>query len=326
MYINYLKDNKKTIVLNLIFFCIFVFTFFLYHLPIKAVIYPTLLCLLIYVGFTLYDFLHYRKKHNNLNFIKQNSLEFLEHLPKCENTAEQDYQNIILKLLENNKEMKNEFEHRYKNITEYYTVWVHQIKTPIASMKLSLQNEDTDISRKLISELFRIEQYVNMVLVYIRLNSKSTDYLFKKCDLDSIIKQSVKNFSTEFIQKKIRLIYAPLDKTVITDEKWFAFVVEQILSNSLKYTQKGYVKIYIENNELCIEDSGIGIASEDLPRIFENGYTGTIGRIDKKASGLGLYLCKNICDKINHKIYVTSTINKGTVAHIDLTEKNMIIE
>lgn len=134
---------------------------------------------------------------------------------------------------------------RYNDMVDYYTVWAHQIKTPISSMRLTLQSDDSELSRKLSGELFRIEQYVEMVLAFLRLGSDSTDYVFKEYDLDSIIKSCVKKFSSEFIGRKIRLEYKPVGIKIVTDEKWLSFVIEQLLSNALKYTENGSVKIYI---------------------------------------------------------------------------------
>ena len=188
-------------------------------------------------------------------------------------------------------------------------------------MQLRLQSEDSPLTRKLNADLLRIEQYVEMVLAYLRLDSTSTDYVFKEYRLDNLIRQSVRKFSSEFIGKKIRLDYEPIEKVVLTDEKWFSFVIEQLLSNALKYTRSGSIKIYMaDENKLCIEDTGIGIASEDLPRVFEKGYTGYNGRMDKKASGLGLYLCKRVCDNLGIKINAESEINVGTKIILDLEQ------
>jgi hypothetical protein len=204
-------------------------------------------------------------------------------------------------------------------MVEYYTVWAHQIKTPIASMRLHLQNEDSALSRKLISDLHRIEQYVEMVLTFLRLNAKSTDYLIKELDLDTIVKKEIKKFSTDFIDRKLSLVYKPLHTTVISDEKWLSFVIEQIISNALKYTSSGAITISLEKEKtLRIQDTGMGIAPEDLPRIFENGYTGHNGRKDQKSSGIGLYLCHRICANLGHTITVQSTVGVGTAVDINL--------
>ena len=194
-------------------------------------------------------------------------------------------------------------------------------------MRLHLQNEDSALSRTLTSDLHRIEQYVEMVLTFLRLNSESTDYVIKEYDLDKIIKSAVRKFSADFIGRKLSLVYEPVNTTVITDEKWLSFVIEQVLSNALKYTPAGSITITLENEKtLRIRDTGIGIAPEDLPRIFENGYTGYNGRTDKKASGIGLYLCKRICNNLGHTITARSMVDVGTIIDIDLLQTKLEVE
>ncbi|MDD3403681.1 MAG: sensor histidine kinase [Hespellia sp.] len=317
----YLKQKKKIFLSYLLFCFIFSFTFYLYHLPVKAVIYPFFICGLFGFIFIFIDFIRFIQKHSLLQSIEKSPANLIDKLPQISTIEDRDYQNIIRLLCEEQNFLQTTMNNKYTDMIQYYTVWVHQIKTPIASMHLSLQNEDTALSRKLSGELSRIEQYVEMVLMFLRLNSNTTDYVIKEYPIDPMIKQSIKRFASEFIEKKISLIYEPINYHVITDEKWLSFVLEQVLSNALKYTKKGYIKIYMtENNVLCIEDSGIGIAPEDLPRIFENGYTGYTGRAEKKASGIGLYLCKTICSRLNHNIFATSKLNKGTTIHINLSQ------
>jgi signal transduction histidine kinase len=194
-------------------------------------------------------------------------------------------------------------------------------------MRLTLQSEDTETARRLSGDLNRIEEYVEMVLTYLRLDSDDTDYLIREYDLDEIIKPAVRKFAREFILKKLSLDYAPTGYTVLTDEKWLSFVIEQIISNAVKYTSEGGVKIYMdETGILCIRDTGIGICAEDLPRIFENGYTGFNGRGDKRASGIGLYLCKRITDNLGHGISVESVPGEGTTVRLDLRKHDLGVE
>lgn len=241
---------------------------------------------------------------------------------------DKDYQEIIASLQKELADFEIASGTAYENMMDYYTVWVHQIKTPIAAMKLNLQTEDTPLSRKLTSDLFRIEQYVDMVLAYLRLDSASSDYVFREYCVDAIVRQSVKKFASEFITRKIRLEYQPIMDTVITDDKWLTFVLEQLLSNALKYTGGGgSVKIYMtEPKTLCIEDTGIGIASEDLPRIFEKGYTGYNGHRDKRASGIGLYLCKRICRNLGIELTAASELDKGTTIRMNLEQYDLRVE
>ena len=212
-------------------------------------------------------------------------------------------------------------------MVDYYTVWAHQIKTPIASIRLNQQNEDSEFSRQVAEDLQRIEQYVQMALVFLRLDSDTTDYVFQEKDLDEIVKGAVRKFSMQFIRRKIRLQYEPLHISVLTDEKWLSFVVEQVLSNALKYTADGTIFISLRGPDtLCIRDTGIGIAAQDLPRIFEKGYTGGNGRADKTATGLGLYLCKRICCNLGHTIGAESEPGAGTAILIGLGRREKVLE
>ena len=206
---------------------------------------------------------------------------------------------------------------------DYYTLWAHQIKTPIASMRLSLQQEDTPKARQLLQELSRAEQYVGMVMVYLRLTGGS-DLVLREYELDAIVRRAVRRFAGEFIGRKLKLCYEPLNASCVTYEKWLLFVVEQVLSNALKYTREGSITITMEHPKtLVIRDTGIGIAPEDLPRIFEKGYTGYNGRGDQKASGLGLYLCRTICKRLGHTITASSVPDHGTAIRIALEQRQI---
>lgn len=320
-FCKYVRYHIKTLIMLALFFIIFVVTFLLYHLPIGAVIYPSMLCFIIALVIFTFGFSRAKAKHNCLTEIKQLTAAMIAEMPNIKTVDDEDYQEIIEILKREILETDSTASKNYNDMIDYYTMWVHQIKTPIASMHLTLQNEDTEMSRKLSSDLFRIEQYVEMVLAFLRLDSDFSDYVFKKHSLDKLIKQSVKRFSSEFIGKKIRLEYEPINEAVITDDKWFMFVIEQILSNSLKYTREGSIKIYFTGQKnLCIKDSGIGIAPEDLPRIFDKGYTGCNGRYDKKASGIGLYLCKRVCHNLGIEISAESELDKGTVIRLNLEQ------
>lgn len=324
----YLGKRKKSLLVFFLFVIIFGGVFFLYDLPLQAVIYPALICMLI-GGIIM--FLDYKKafsKHKRLTEIDKLSSALMERFPDLETQDDIDYQNIIESLREEIKELETKADLRYQDMVDYYTTWVHQIKTPIASMRLTLQNEDSDTARQISEDLFRIEQYVEMVLTFLRMGSDSTDYMFREYDLDEIVKGCVKKFASQFIRKKIKLQYEPLNVKVLTDEKWLSFVIEQLLSNAVKYTPSGgKVIIDLERAKtLCIRDTGIGIAPEDLPRIFEKGYTGYNGRSDKKASGLGLYLCKCICDNLGNSITANSSLDSGTVMRIDLNREELKIE
>lgn len=317
----YIMQKRKEILIFFLFCVIFAVTFTLYRLPLGAVMYPALLCLLLGIIFLIVDFYRVRRKSHQLSALKDQAAALITDLPAPEGIEEENYQAIIHSLQTEISVLETQAANRYQDTVEYYTVWAHQIKTPIASMRLTLQNEDTPLARKLSSDLFRIEQYADMVLAFLRLDSVSSDYVFREYKIDSIVREAAGRFALEFIDRKLRLLYEPTDETVVTDDKWLSFVVEQLLSNALKYTRTGSIRIFMkEPKTLCIEDTGIGIAPEDLPRIFEKGYTGYNGRRDKRASGIGLYLCKRICRNLGIDISVTSVLDQGTTVQLRLDQ------
>lgn len=327
LFLCYIKQRWRGIALGALFCVVFLASFGLYHLPVEAVLYPVALCMLLGLVLMGIDYWRVKSKHEVLHSISSITDVLAGTFPDAERIEDEDYQRIIRMIGEEYNRYRVSVNERYLDMVDYYTVWVHQIKTPIASMRLHLQNEDTALTRKLSADLFRIEQYVEMVLTFLRLHSESTDYVIKEYDLDAIVRQVVRRFASEFIERKLSFIYEPFHTSVITDEKWISFVLEQILSNALKYTPSGSIAITLEpEKKLCIRDTGIGIAPEDLPRIFEKGYTGYNGRVQKHASGLGLYLCKCICTNLGHTIKVESTAGEGTVVTIDFAQAKLEVE
>lgn len=310
-------------------FCCLIFTvsFALYGLPLGAVLYPAALCAAAGGIILLLSLRKSRAVCQELSLMQRHPADLPDELPAAQSPQEQAYQALLLALHADRQRLKSDMNARYHDMTEYYTVWAHQIKTPIAAMRLALQNEDTPLSRRLTGEVGRVEQYVQMALTYLRLGSDSSDYVIRSCALDDIVRPAVRRFAGEFIQRKIQLNYQMLNYTVITDEKWLGFVVEQVLSNALKYTPQGSVSIYMEpEGVLCIRDTGIGIAPEDLPRVFEKGYTGYNGRSHRKASGLGLYLCREILTRLGHSVSAESQVDHGTTIRIDLRQHKTMQE
>lgn len=327
-FFNYLKKRRLEIIVFLLFVLIFLVTFLLYDLPIGAVVYPAVLCAAAGAAILVYDFLKAKKRHEKLEKLAHLSAQLIDLLPSAVSQDDEDYQKIILHLKDEQRFLATQSDRRYADMIEYYTVWVHQIKTPIASMRLTLQNEDSPLARSIRDDLFRIEQYVEMVLCYLRLDSDTTDFVIAEVDLDKILRQAFRRFSGQFISKKLTLHYTPVHEPVLTDEKWLLFVIEQLLSNAVKYTPAGGVITVTldQDGVLVLQDTGIGIAPGDLPRVFERGYTGLNGRTDKRASGLGLYLCKRICQNLRHAIRVTSAPGQGTAVYLTLRRDKLEIE
>ena len=323
----YIKQHIKVLFLFIVFALVFCIVFSLYNLETEAIYYSIILCAFIGLIYICINFINYYKKHIQLYKLQNEISISLENLPSPKTLMEEDYTNLILNLNNEYKTYISKSDIAKSDMIDYYTMWVHQIKTPISAMKLLIQTSESEISSDLSSELFKIEQYVEMVLSYIRLGSNENDFVLKEYDLDNIIRQAVRKYAPLFIRKKISLDFQPTNYKVLTDEKWLVFVIEQLLSNAIKYTNKGKISIYsLENKKLVIEDTGIGISKEDIPRIFDKGFTGYNGRTDKKATGLGLYLCKKILDKLSHKIYIESEVGVKTKVILDLSMVNVNIE
>ena len=323
----YIKSVIGGIVLFFCFFGLLMMCFALYGLPLVALTYPFLLCFLLGVLYLAYGYYAAIRRHQEIIGLRNTTAELIESIPRAHALLDEDYCRIISDLARQKRTAVEESREERARLMDYFTLWVHQIKTPIASMRLRLGREDSELSRSLLSELGRIERYVEMVLTYLRLEEPGSDYIFQEYDLDSMITEAVRKFAGDFIMRKLRLNYKPVNRKVLTDEKWLSFVIEQVLSNALKYTERGEISIYVEDPlTLCIEDTGMGISPEDLPRIFERNYTGIRGRADKKASGIGLYLCRRICRNLNHEISAESEVGKGTRIRINLETKKNAVE
>ena len=321
---SYLKKNIKVYILFIVFILIFFIMFYLYNLPLEALIYTGSFCFLAAIIASFSDFINYKESYKKLNFLEQNILNDLDALPKSLDIRIDYYHKIIEKLYEELEKLTQENRQKNTDMVDYYSMWVHQIKTPIAAMNFLLDNEEVD-QKILQQELFKIERYVEMVLTYIRLDSISSDYVITKINLDEVVKESVKKYASLFINKKIKLNYVSHETMVISDKKWLSFAFEQILGNSVKYSSSGgEITIETCDNKLVIEDKGIGIKEEDLPRIFEKGFTGFNGRYEKKSSGLGLYLCKKTLDKLGHHIEISSTVGKGTRVEITFPKEDTL--
>ena len=323
----YLRQYIRPLLLFFLCGALLLFFFHLYGLPLQAVAYPLALCSLLILLFAIPDLVRQYRLHRQLRAVVRISEELLLLLPAPSGVEAADLRQLLQRQLQTEHDERTALENRYQTRMEYYTLWAHQIKTPIASMRLQLQNEDSPFARRLTAELFRIEQYVEMAMAFLRLDSDATDYVIREQPLDPILRGAIRKFAGEFIDRRLKLQYEPVSVSVLTDEKWLSFVIEQLLSNALKYTPSGAVSLYMETPlTLCIRDTGIGIAAEDLPRIFEPGFTGGNGRLDKRASGIGLYLCRRVCERLGHRIQVESAPGQGTCVRLDLTHYELEAE
>lgn len=318
----YIRFRARYIVLLLVFAAVYLGVFALSQVPLVAVGYALLICLFLLLAVACADFYFFRKKHAALVALQKEITLTLDCLLPPHGLFEEDYQALVRTLFDESARTISRQAKKQDEAKEYFTLWAHQIKTPIAAMRLLLQGGAEDAAA-LSAELFKVEQYVDMAMCYLRLDAGASDYVIRPCDLDGIVRQAVRKFAPLFIRKKLRLVYDPVHATALTDEKWLLFVVEQVLSNAIKYTPSGTVTISVEEGPvLTIRDTGMGIAPADLPRVFERGYTGLNGRTDSRSTGIGLYLCRLIVTRLGHTISATSKLGEGTEVRIDLSRRD----
>lgn len=224
-------------------------------------------------------------------------------------------------------QQSSDSERKLTDLLDYYTLWVHQIKTPIAASQLLVAEvADRQLKQQLEQEIFKIDSYTNLVLQYLRLESFHDDLVLKQVQIEDLVKEIIRKYALFFIQKGLNANLHDLDKEIVTDKKWLLVVIEQIISNSLKYTKEGGLEIYMEGQELCIKDTGIGIKNSDVLRVFERGFSGYNGRLTQQSSGLGLYLSKKISEELGHQIRIESEVGKGTIVRIQFAQVNLVLE
>ena len=224
-------------------------------------------------------------------------------------------------------QQRSDSERKLTDLLDYYTLWVHQIKTPIAASQLLVAEvADRQLKQQLEQEIFKIDSYTNLVLQYLRLESFHDDLVLKQVQIEDLVKEIIRKYALFFIQKGLNVNLHDLDKEIVTDKKWLLVVIEQIISNSLKYTKEGGLEIYMESQELCIKDTGIGIKNSDVLRVFERGFSGYNGRLTQQSSGLGLYLSKKISEELGHQICIESEVGKGTTVRIQFAQMNLVLE
>ena len=330
---NFIKQNYIWILMIVTMSCIHLLYMYLIGARKQDLVYAAVLDAILFLITVLVGFFRYSSKVKALSNALKRPVEEQAQLQE----ATDDVEMLYHRLLENQSIARSESESsaaiRQSQMRDYYSMWVHQIKTPISAMKLLLEVEreelgqlicDDEQSQYLLpdnmdsfeDELFRIEEYVSMALQYQRVSSTENDFVLEKVSVDGVIRDTIKKYAKIMIRRHIGINYSGTGQVVYTDGKWLAFMLEQILSNAIKYTPQGGVTIETAEEKdrffITIKDTGIGIKAEDLPRVFEKGYTGYNGHADKKATGIGLYLCRQMADKLGHTIRMESEIGKGT--------------
>lgn len=323
LFLHYIFDKRLAVFTYVGVIGLFTATFFLYEIPLSAysdaLLFSTLLIVIVMsVQFSLYV-----RKHRQLQEgIQAPKLQSLQRKTSY-SLLEKEYEQLLTALEKEYRADVAALEAANQQLMNYYSMWSHQIKTPIAVLNLKMQENELE-QTVLRQELFKIDQYLEMMLQYLRMNHTETDFVFEEIELDQMVKDTVKKYAVFFIHKNLSFSLEPTNQTVISDKKWLQFVLEQVLFNAIKYTKQGGIKVYGNHEkafELIIEDTGIGILAEDAVRVFERGYTGFNGRTNQKASGLGLFMSKEILTKLGHRICLTSEVGSGTKVKLELSQK-----
>ena len=280
----------------------------------------SLLIVFIIINF-LYDYFRKKNFYDTLTYnIKNLNKKYLisEMIKKPNFIEGQILYDVLYDTTKSMNEHINEYKFSLENFKEYIELWIHEVKTPLAGGLLMLHNNSKS-DKKMMEILNKINGYVEQVLYYARSENPEKDFIIKKININSIVKKVVSNNKENFINKKISVKLEDLDVSIYSDPKWLEFIINQIIQNSLKYSKnndEAYVKIYSETKDdiisLIVEDNGIGIDKSDLPRIFDKSFTGKNGHNIDHSTGMGLYICKKLCDKLGAKIEAMSTLNEFT--------------
>lgn len=323
---DYLKQYRGTALAFLGFAGIFAAVLSLYRLEAEAVLYALILCALLAVVLLTVRFLSFRRRRKLHAELTDSISVRIHDLPEPKTPEEQDGYDLLHALHGQLSAQIAELKAERQESLDYYTAWVHQIKTPIAVLRMELQGEDSPEHRAMLDELFRIEQYVEMVLSWQRLTGGVNDLVLREVKVDDVIRESLHKYAPLLVRRKIRMEFTPTGEKALTDEKWLGFILEQLLSNAAKYARGGTVRIACESGVLTVSDTGIGIAPEDLPRVFEKGFTGYNGRAESRATGLGLYLSKMAAERLSHSISIQSEEGKGTAVSLNLNRRSLWVE
>ncbi|MCT4420552.1 sensor histidine kinase [Leuconostoc falkenbergense] len=230
------------------------------------------------------------------------------------------YQNLLKQQAIRQKKALATQVNAMQDIQDYYAMWAHQIKVPLSVLDLMNQT-DTIEKYETSNQLLIVNQYLNMMLQFIRLKNLHQDLTFKPIHLQAIVRDVIKSYKLFFIRQNLSVSITGEDFTVVSDSKWIQFVLEQIIFNAIKYTSQGCIQVIFENHhQVVIKDTGIGIAASDLPRLFDKGYTGLNGRLENNSSGLGLFMVKQILSELGHDIKIASVVGSGTTVTIDFKQ------
>lgn len=305
---------------------IFGVIFLLGRLPLDLFFYSMELSLFLFAVFLMVQYIRYVKRYGRLQELQSANSAKVEELLETVDPADELYIEKLASVMRELREKEKLHADRQADQLDYFTLWLHQIKTPISAISLLTQSSGAKETKQISQELLRLEDYTHMALNYVKLEEPGSELDLSQVELDGVIKKALKKYSIFFIYNGIKLDYEPLEMTVLSDGKWLQNLLEQLLSNSLKYTPNGKISIYKDPGKeqtLIIEDTGVGIRPEDLPKIFNKGYSGFNGRLYEKSTGLGLFLSRKICERLGHRLDVQSESGKGTRVLIDMSREEV---
>jgi len=311
-FLDYLASRRAALLLYVLSISTVLLLGYLAQQEMVYVRYTCVIISFIFICVLLGDGARYRRTRRQMEQMHMRTELLPRELPEPLDGLGRDYDTLIRALKQENDHLTSESIRQQEEQKEYYTLWVHQIKTPISAMRLLLDKQSDEEAKLLKQELFKVDQYADLALKFVKLGDIASDLVIERCDLNEIARAAVKKYSLLFVYSKLTVSIDPLTRDIPCDRMWLEFILCQLLSNSVKYTHTGGVRIYMEQNALVVEDTGIGIRKEDLPRIFEKGYTGYNGRMDTRASGIGLYLVKRAATALGISVEVASELGKGT--------------
>ena len=329
----YLKDKLYFIILFLTFLSLIILLLVGFKVYLELIIVIISLLVIFAILVLITEYLKKRNFYNEfINIVDKLDKKYLV-IEMLNPPNFQEGEILYNKLYEINKSMleniKN-YEISMNDFKDYIEMWIHEVKIPLSSLILMIHNNKNNISSKMVDQVNRLDNYVDQVLFYVRAENAEKDYLIKKTYLNKVINKIALKNKDYILENNIDFNVLNCEKKVLTDSKWLEFIIDQIINNSIKYKREivsSFIKIYTEeNNEeirLIIYDNGIGIDAKDLPRVFDKTYTGTNGRLKSKSTGMGLYIAKNLCEKLGHKIAIESKVNEYTKVIITFNKESI---
>lgn len=329
----YLKDKLYFIILFITFLSLIILLLLGFKVSLELIIVIISLLVIFAILVLIIEYLEKRNFYNEfINIVDKLDKKYLViEMLNSPNFHEGEI--LYNELYEINKSMleniKN-YEISMNDFKDYIEMWIHEVKIPLSSLVLMIHNNKNNISSKMVDQVKRLDNYVDQVLFYVRAENAEKDYLIKKTELNKVINKIALKNKDYILENNINFSVLDCEKKVLTDSKWLEFIIDQIINNSIKYKRdiaSSFIKIYTEeNNEeirLIIYDNGIGIDAKDLPRVFDKTYTGTNGRLKSKSTGMGLYIAKNLCEKLGHKIAIESKVNEYTKVIITFNKESI---